>query len=95
MGASDSGERELHQGLIKLAAAYVHAVRGNPLGMAKNLRGARLRLSASTGTPEVGGDVDVAPLLDEIDSRLQRLESGQIAEPDLPLEPPAVPRRKR
>src|SRR4029078_9989969 len=39
-------EREFVQGLIKLAAAYVHSVRGNPAGIAKNLRGARERLAA-------------------------------------------------
>src|SRR4051794_26120747 len=44
MGTDDPAERNLHQGLIKLAAGYVHAVRGNPEGMLKNLRGARERL---------------------------------------------------
>ena len=32
MGTDDLEERALHQGLIKVAAAYVHAVRGNPAG---------------------------------------------------------------
>src|SRR3954469_16672547 len=45
MGSDDLGERALHQGLIKVAAAYVHAVRGNPAGIAKNLLGARGHLA--------------------------------------------------
>ena len=32
MGTDDLAERALHQGLIKVAAAYVHAVRHNPAG---------------------------------------------------------------
>jgi hypothetical protein len=41
MGSDDLAERALDQGLIKVAAAYVHAVRRNPAGIAKNLAGAR------------------------------------------------------
>ena len=48
MGSDDLEERALHQGLIKVAAAYVHAVRHNPAGIARNLTGARLHL-AQTG----------------------------------------------
>ena len=44
MGTDDPAERELIQGLIKLAAADVHGVRGNPRGVARNLEGARDRL---------------------------------------------------
>jgi Domain of unknown function (DUF309) len=44
MGTDDAAERAFLQGLIKLAAAYVHDVRGNPAGIAKNLEGARARL---------------------------------------------------
>jgi len=40
MGASDPAERALHSGLIKVAAAFVHAVRGNAAGVTKNLEGA-------------------------------------------------------
>ena len=39
MGTDDPGERAFLQGLIKLAAAYVHDVRGNPTGIVKNLTG--------------------------------------------------------
>jgi predicted metal-dependent hydrolase len=69
MGTRDLAERELIQGLIKLAAAFVHAARGNPAGVAKNLRGARERL-AQAG--EAGGPVgvDVDALLAGIDDRL-------------------------
>ena len=45
MGSDDLEERALHQGLIKVAAAYVHAVRHNPAGIARNLTGARLHLA--------------------------------------------------
>jgi hypothetical protein len=45
MGTDDVRERALIQGLIKLAAADVHGVRGNPAGVARNL-GARWSGSA-------------------------------------------------
>ena len=55
MGTDDLAERALHQGLIKVAAAYVHAVRGNPAGIAKNLAGARGHLApADARRPGVG-----------------------------------------
>ena len=38
MGTPDLAERALLQGLIKVAAAYVHDVRGNPAGITRNLR---------------------------------------------------------
>jgi hypothetical protein len=89
MGASDPVERDHHQGLIKLAAAYVHAVRGNPLGMTKNLRGARERLASAdagggpaivrTARPEL--DLDLAGLVEAIDDRLARLERGERLRP--------------
>ena len=69
MGSDDLEERALHQGLIKLAAAYVHAVRHNPAGIAKNLTGARLHL-AQAGTAGATWGVDVATLLVDIDARL-------------------------
>ena len=52
MGTDDLAERALLSGLIKVAAAYVHAARGNPLGVRTNLRGARERLvTAAAGAP--------------------------------------------
>ena len=44
MGTDDRAERALLQGLIKVAAAYVHDVRGNPAGIGRNLEGARALL---------------------------------------------------
>ena len=69
MGTRDVAERELLQGLIKLAAAFVHAARRNSAGVAKNLRGARERLAnAGAAGSDVG--VDVPALLASIDRRL-------------------------
>jgi hypothetical protein len=73
MGTDDLAERALYQGLIKLAAGYVHAVRGNPIGFARNLRGARGHLETSLRLdPEIslGAGIDATALLAEIDSRL-------------------------
>lgn len=83
MGTDDPAERALHQGLIKLAAAYVHAVRGNPRGIARNLAGARERLAAADPR-----GIDLAALLADID---QRLASDDPAS----LEPPAIRRTDR
>lgn len=88
MGSPDESEREFLQGLIKLAAAYVHSVRGNPLGMAKNLRGARSRLAAGAAYP---GGIDVAALLAAIDERLAALSAGTLP----PLDPPTLQRSAR
>ena len=80
MGASDVAERNLHQGLIKLAAAYVHAVRGNPRGIAKNLVGARHRLALASGAADapavarrLRADLDLASIVAAIDDRLALL----------------------
>ena len=69
MGARDLAERELIQGVIKLAAAFVHGARSNPLGIAKNLRGARERL-AQAGPAGARLGVDVPALLASIDAWL-------------------------
>jgi predicted metal-dependent hydrolase len=89
MGADDMAERELYQGLIKLAAAFVHGVRGNPLGIAKNLAGARDRLTAAraAGADQAGIDLDV--LLADIDQRLALL--ARDVPPDA-IEPPTLRR---
>lgn len=55
MGADDLAERALIQGLIKLAAADVHGVRGNPAGVARNLEGALERLRQAAGTTDRAG----------------------------------------
>lgn len=69
MGTRDIPERELIQGVIKLAAAYVHAARGNPAGVEKNLRGARARL-ANAGAAAARLRVNVPAMLEEIDRTL-------------------------
>lgn len=74
MGTADLPERALLQGLIKLSAAYVHGVRGNPMGIARNLAGARERLAESVGSPAAASSgIDVPTLVAAIDDRLARL----------------------
>jgi hypothetical protein len=92
MGTADVADRDFHQGLIKLAAAYVHAVRGNPLGIAKNLRGARERLAAAL---DVGADsrgIDLPALVRDIDVRLDRLAAAPGV---VDLDPPPLRRSSR
>lgn len=93
MGTDDLAERALHQGLIKLAAAFVHRVRGNPAGIAKNLAGAREHLGAAVGTPpaEASG-LDLAALVAAIDDRIDRLAAHPT---DASIEAPALPRTHR
>jgi predicted metal-dependent hydrolase len=90
MGTADAAERELHQGLIKLAAAYVHGVRGNPAGIAKNLTGARERLATAASLGGADGGLDLSALLAAIDARIARLPAapGEVA-----ADPPSLPRR--
>jgi hypothetical protein len=105
MGSPDPAERDLDQGLIKLAAAYVHADRGNALGMRKNLAGARRRLAAVAGEHGAAGlraadaaDVDAAVLLVRVEDALARvggLPPGDLAgSVDLRAvaPPPSIPR---
>jgi predicted metal-dependent hydrolase len=82
MGSDDQTERDLIQGLIKLAAADVHGVRGNPKGVARNLEGARDRLRrALDGSGVAGIELDVAVLLAAIDERLAGLAADDPTEP--------------
>ena len=94
MGTDDPAERALLQGLIKVAAAYVHDVRGNPAGIARNLEGARVLLvgrARPVRPPNVAG-IDLGALVDAIDARLDDLT----AHPDGPtLGPPAFARTAR
>lgn len=103
MGSDDPAERALSGGLIKLAAAGVHAVRRNPIGVARNLAGARTRLALaadvaraaeSSGGGEMrrrrlrDGGLDLVALLGAVDARLTA--------PGDPLDmPPPLPRRRR
>ena len=91
MGTDDRAERALLQGLIKVAAAYVHDVRGNPAGIGRNLEGARaLLVEALEGGPAVNiARVDIDALVEAIDLRLADL----VAHPDGPNLPPPILRR--
>ena len=86
MGTDDPQERDLYQGLIKLAAAYVHGARGSGLGMAKNLAGADERLRRVDPELDVVDGMTVGRLVAEIDRR--RPPAGLAA--DLRLPPPSL-----
>ena len=81
MGSADQAERSLIQGLIKVAAADVHAVRGNPPGVRRNLEGARDRLRSGADGAVTGVELDVARLLTDIEARLEGLDGGTGLEP--------------
>jgi predicted metal-dependent hydrolase len=86
MGTDDPVERDVYQGLIKLAAAYVHRARGNPAGMAKNLAGASTRLArAVEAGPAADAGITVAPLLADVRHRTGAAEAALPA-PSLPYE---------
>jgi predicted metal-dependent hydrolase len=86
MGTDDLGERELYQGLIKLAAGFVHGVRGNPPGIARNLEGSRSLLAGAHGAG-VDGGLDLDDLIASVDDRLARLAAGATS-----IEPPIIRR---
>ncbi len=86
MGTADPGERNLYQGLIKLAAGCVHRGRGNRQGMTKNLRGARDRLADADEPLAARHGIALDALLGEIDAVLEALAS------DAPLDAIPVPR---
>ena len=93
MGTDDLVERAWLQGLIKLAAAYVHGVRRNPAGIVRNLEGARSRLAEAAGqrptavAPD-GSRLDLASLVSAIDVRLADLAAhpagATLGPPELP-----------
>ncbi len=96
MGTDVQADRAMLQGLIKLAAAYVHSVRGNPAGITRNLEGARVRLvesaeyRAAARLPEPW--LDVPGLIAAIDTRLADLATHPagptLGPPDLPRSAP-------
>jgi len=95
MGTDDLVERAWLQGLIKLAAAYVHLVRGNPAGILRNLEGARARLAeAAAQRPVVSvpgdGQLDLEALIVELELRLADLAENPSG---ATLGPPILPRR--
>jgi predicted metal-dependent hydrolase len=89
MGTDDLGERALLQGLIKVAAAYVHAVRGNPPGIVRNLEGARERLVEARTDGHHTAGLDLNALIRDVDVRLAALA----AHPELaPMGAPVLAR---
>ncbi|MEW5990286.1 MAG: DUF309 domain-containing protein [Chloroflexota bacterium] len=76
MGARDPAERALHSGLIKVAAGFVHAVRGNPTGVARNLEGARSRLRAADSAGPAF-HLDVGLILAQLDASLVAVGRGE------------------
>jgi predicted metal-dependent hydrolase len=76
MGTADPAERALIQGLIKVAAADVHAVRGNPTGVRRNLEGARDRLQSGAAGTITGVDLDVPGLVNSIEARITALDEA-------------------
>lgn len=77
MGTADPAERAFVQGLIKLAAADVHGVRGNAVGVARNLDGAlvRLRQASDAGlTAPDGSRLD--SLIDALERRVAKARRG-------------------
>jgi hypothetical protein len=99
MGTAETAERELLQGLIKLAAGYVHAARDNAVGVGKNLTGAREHLTvavaAGDATRPIGVDelatIDVRRLISDIDAILARLARNG----DVPLQRPTIRHQAR
>ena len=94
MGTDDIAERSFLQGLIKVAAAYVHDVRGNPAGIARNLTGARVLLvqPGAAAAAERLAAIDLDALVNAVDARLDDLTTH----PDGPtLGPPVIPRSVR
>lgn len=84
MGTDDPAERALVQGLIKLAAADVHAVRGNAHGVIRNLEGAqqRIELAAAAGAEAPGETaLDVTALAGELGARLVAARRGESTGP--------------
>jgi hypothetical protein len=99
MGTADTAERELVQGLIKLAAGFVHAARDNPLGVAKNLAGSRDHLVAAIDAETAGGSIAVVELA-SIDvplliADIERILAKVARDGDVPLQRPAIRHRAR
>ncbi len=87
MGADDAVERDLYQGLIKLAAAYVHRARGNGMGLARNLAGSATVLGRVADDHRYTLGIDVASLLADV---TRRMPAGD-GPADLAFEPPTIP----
>lgn len=97
MGTAEQAERELLQGLIKLTAGYVHAARDNPLGVAKNLTGARKHLAAAEAATAAGATIAI-PELATIDvprliGAIDRVVAQVTRDGDVPLGRPTIRHR--
>lgn len=88
MGTRDVAERELIQGVIKLAAAFVHGARSNPAGIDKNLRGARDRVANGLAAGRRLG-IDADALLASIDRWLAGPEA-RANDPGAAIEIPRI-----
>jgi predicted metal-dependent hydrolase len=81
MGTAVPAERALYQGIIKLAAGYVHAVRGNPIGVTRNLQGSRRLLAESLSVDPAAAEehgIDLAGLVDALDARLAAVPNASV-----------------
>jgi predicted metal-dependent hydrolase len=92
MGTADLAERDLYQGLIKLAAGFVHAARGNPTGVATNIRGARERLARVPPAEAERQGIALGPLLRQLDTAIAIAErpTDAVPHPALVMSPPAL-----
>jgi len=81
MGTDDLPERALLQGLIKIAAAGVHSVRGNPAGVARNLEGALARLHEAEAAGRTVPGLDLAAVIAAADARLALARTGAVTDP--------------
>ncbi|HEX5465699.1 MAG TPA: DUF309 domain-containing protein [Candidatus Limnocylindrales bacterium] len=94
MGTADLAERELYQGLIKLAAAHVHQVRGNPNGVLKNLLGADEHLARADPTGRSTCtmlDLDLPALRLAVANQVADLKAGRALETLAPIDLPRPP----
>jgi hypothetical protein len=94
MGTDELAERDLYQGLIKLAAGFVHAARGNATGMAINLRGARERLVRVPVSEAARHRIGLAPLLRDLDEAIADAErpTDTVPHPALAMAAPPIRR---
>jgi hypothetical protein len=99
MGTAETAERELLQGLIKLAAGFVHAARDNALGVSKNLVGAREHLVAAAEAQAAGGSIAVVELasidVPRLIADIDRILAAVARNGDVPLQRPAIRHRVR
>lgn len=99
LGSTDPAERDLYQGIIKLSAAFVHAARGNPTGMARHLAGAHRHLLALRDAHGAAGEraaaaarIDLEALIGAVEATLEARSAGTLSGP---ADPPGIPRLPR